>query len=155
MVGSETKYPAWTHQVHFDYFYNLPPICPPKYPLGTCWVFSKSTHHVIKMYPLGIFQRTHKELTMRLNFTTNPQRTHQIPTGYMLSIFKKYPPQNLPRVVLITHWVHLDYFCISPTLRSPKYPLGTCWVFLQSTHPDTRRSSRWVHSESTHQEPSG
>ena len=25
MVGSETKYPAWTHRVHFDYFCNLPP----------------------------------------------------------------------------------------------------------------------------------
>jgi hypothetical protein len=36
MVGSETKYPAWTHRVHFDYFYNSPPICPPKYPPGTC-----------------------------------------------------------------------------------------------------------------------
>ena len=36
MVGSETKYPAWTHQVHFDYFYNLPPIHPPKYSPGTC-----------------------------------------------------------------------------------------------------------------------
>ena len=36
MVGSETKYPAWTHRAHFDYFYNLPPIHPPKYPPGTC-----------------------------------------------------------------------------------------------------------------------
>ena len=36
------------------------------------------------MYPVGIYQRTHKELTMWLNFTTNPQRIHQIPTGYIL-----------------------------------------------------------------------
>ena len=36
MVGSETKYPAWTHWVHFDRFCNLPPICPLKYPPGTC-----------------------------------------------------------------------------------------------------------------------
>jgi hypothetical protein len=33
---------------------------------------------------VGIYQRTHKELTMQLNFTTNPQRTHQIPTRYIL-----------------------------------------------------------------------
>ena len=33
---------------------------------------------------MGIYQRTHKELTMQLNFTTNPQRTHQIPTGYIV-----------------------------------------------------------------------
>ena len=45
MVGSETKYPAWTHWAHFDHFCNLPPICPPKYPPGTCWVFLQSTHH--------------------------------------------------------------------------------------------------------------
>ena len=45
IVGSETEYPAWTHQVHLDYICHLPPICPPKYPLGTCWVFSKSTQH--------------------------------------------------------------------------------------------------------------
>ena len=108
MVGSETKYPAWTHWVHFDYFCNLPPICPPKYPPATCWVFSKSTHHR---------------------------------TCWGWPWF--------------THWVCLDYFYISPTLCSPKYPLGTCWVFLQSTHSDTCQSLRWVHSKSTHQEPSG
>ena len=36
MVGSETKYPAWTRWVHFDHFCNSPPICPVKYPPGTC-----------------------------------------------------------------------------------------------------------------------
>ena len=36
MVGSETKYPAWTHRVYFDHFCNSPPICPLKYPPGTC-----------------------------------------------------------------------------------------------------------------------
>ena len=36
MVGSETKYPAWTHRVHFDYILIIFTICPPKYPPGTC-----------------------------------------------------------------------------------------------------------------------
>ena len=44
IVGSEPKYPAWAHQVHLDYFYNLPTNLPSICPLGTCWVFSKSTH---------------------------------------------------------------------------------------------------------------
>ena len=44
IVGSEPKYPAWAHQVHLDYFCNLPTGLPSICPLGTCWVFSKSTH---------------------------------------------------------------------------------------------------------------
>ena len=36
MVGSETKYPAWAHQVHVDYFLITFTIYPPKYPPGTC-----------------------------------------------------------------------------------------------------------------------
>ena len=35
IVGSETKYPAWTHQVHFDYFYDLPAHLPSMGPPGT------------------------------------------------------------------------------------------------------------------------
>ena len=69
-------------------FTKYPPRYPPIDGLGTVVSSSrvclKSTHYVIKMYPVGIYQRTHKELTMQLNFTTNPQRTHQIPTGYIL-----------------------------------------------------------------------
>ena len=96
--------PLFTHRVRAEYMVGSET----KYPPGTCWVFSKSTHH----------------------------RTR-----------RGWP--------WFTHWVHLYYFYISPTLHPPKYPLGTCWVFLQSTHPDTHQSSRWVHSKSTHQEPSG
>ena len=44
IVGSGPKYPTWAHQVYLDYFYNLPTSLPPICPLGTCWVFSKSTH---------------------------------------------------------------------------------------------------------------
>ena len=47
-----------------------------------------------------------------LQFTLNLPT--QIPTRYMLSIFKKYPAQNLLRVVLI-------------------YPLGSFWLILQFT----------------------
>ena len=43
IVGSETKYPAWTHWVHFDYFYNLPTHLSSMSPLGIWWVFSKRT----------------------------------------------------------------------------------------------------------------
>jgi hypothetical protein len=43
IVGSEAKYPAWAPQAHLDYFCNSPTNSPSMGPLGTCWVFSKST----------------------------------------------------------------------------------------------------------------
>ena len=59
IVGSEPKYPAWAHQVHLDYFYNLPTNLPSICPPDTCWVFSKSTHqgtqHGPTEYRLGTF----------------------------------------------------------------------------------------------------
>ena len=84
MVGSETKYPAWTHQVHFDYFCNSPPICLLKYPPGTCWVFSKSTHH-----------RTHQEW---------PWFTHWVHLDY----FYISPTLCPPKYPLGTCWVFLQ-----------------------------------------------
>ena len=41
-------------------------------------------------------------------------------------------------------WLHFNYFYNLPPIYPPKYPLGTCWVFLQSTHPDTHWSTDWV-----------
>ena len=59
IVGSEPKYPAWAHQVHLDYFYDLPTSSPSICPPGTCWVFSKSAHrgtqHGPTEYRLGTF----------------------------------------------------------------------------------------------------
>ena len=38
--------------------------------------FQKIPTYLTTMYPVGFFQRTHKELTIYSNFTTNSQRTH-------------------------------------------------------------------------------
>ena len=43
IVGSETKCPAWTQLVHFNYFYNSPTNLPSMGPPGTWWIFSKRT----------------------------------------------------------------------------------------------------------------
>ena len=53
IVGSEPKYPAWVHQVHLDYSYNLPTNLSSIFPPGTCWVFSKVPTKVPNVDPLS------------------------------------------------------------------------------------------------------
>ena len=50
--------------------------------------FHKISTNVITMYPVGSFQKTHKELTLLLNFRVNRE--------FFVSFLKR------------THWVHCD-----------------------------------------------
>ena len=75
--------PFW---LHFDYFYNLPPIHPPKYPPGTCWVFSKTSTEPVE----GGFD---------------------LPTGFILINFTFRPRFTHPN----THRIHFEYFHKVPT----------------------------------------
>ena len=65
-------------------------------------VHLKSTHHVIKMYPVGIFQRTHKELTKNSQSSSISPQT--------LKELTKYP--------LGTFWLHGGYFLNEPSTNS-------------------------------------
>ena len=78
----------------------------PIYPLGTWWVHGGFWNKIPSMDPPGPFW---------LLFDYFYNLPTQIPTRYMLSIFKKYLAQNLLRVVLI-------------------YPLGSFWLILHFAH---------------------
>ena len=69
---------------------------------GKIWSLEKcGVWRSVTTYPVGIYQRTHKELTMQLNFTTNPQRTHQIPTGYILITWWVLFKQTLDKLTTV------------------------------------------------------
>ena len=82
------------------------PYLPTGYMVSTWWVLKQNTQHG----PTGTILIT---FWLLLQFT--PNSPTQIPTRYMLSIFKKYPAQNPLRVVLI-------------------YPLGSFWLILHFAH---------------------
>ena len=182
MMGSGTKYPAWTHQVHFDYILVTFTICP--------HFAHPNIHQVHVEYfqkvpsiepaeggvdlPLGSFwlilQFAHNSLT-------------QTPTGHMLSIFTKCPPRYLPidglgtfkKYPPRTQWVNvgwimsetLDSFHNShqkvPSRNFVKEPLGffqkspcnvliiclnhllwVCWGFVQKVPIMWSKCAKWV-----------
>ena len=116
MVGSETKYPAWTHQVHFDYFLIIFTICPQFAHLNT--------HQV------------HVEYFQKVPSTEPAKGGSDLPTGFILINFTFRPQFAHPN----THWVHVGYFYKVPTQiptdhwvgyiqKVPtKNPVGECWL---------------------------
>ena len=94
MVGSETKYPVWTKQVHFDYF------------LITFVIYPQFTHPNTHQVHVEYFQKVPSTepteggsdlptgfILINLHFAHN--LLTQIPTRHILSIFTKYPAQQL------------------------------------------------------------
>ena len=92
-------------------------------------------------------------LWLLLQFT--PNLSTQIPTGYMLSIFKKYPAQNPLRVVLIytlgSFWLILRFthnlLTQIPTGYIQKYPPRTQWVNFDQITSETLDSFHNSHTK--------
>jgi hypothetical protein len=103
-------------------------------PLFTHWVHAEYMVGSETKYPAWTHWAHFDYFLILLQFA--PNLPTQIPTRYMLSIFKKYPAQNLPRVVLI-------------------YPLGSWWVLFECTQPSDRQVSGWVLCKNTQHVPSG
>ena len=123
MVGSEAKYPAWTHQVHFGYFLITLTICPQFTHPNTHQVHVEYFQKVPSTEPAeGGFDLPTGFI--QINFTFRPQLLTQIPTGYMLSIFTKYPPRYPPINGLGTV-VSSSRVCLKSTHYVIKmYPVG-------------------------------
>ena len=110
MVGSETKYPAWTHRVHLITFVTCPQFTHP------------NTHQV------------HVEYFQKVPTTEPAKGGLDLPTGFILINFTFRPHFAHPN----THWAHVEYFYKVPT-RIPtdrrggyiqkvptKNPVGKC-----------------------------
>jgi len=148
MLDSFEMYPPlwsqcdlWSHAGHF---WNVPP----KYPLGTFWMktmgsftilfamcppwvwathwdfFQNVSWNVITMSPGGSFQSNHNETSMWFNFTTNPQRAHEVAAGYIVvtlqdTFWKK------PQWVAQTHGGHIaNNFVKEPMVFIQNVPRG-------------------------------
>ena len=115
MVGSKTKYPAWTHWAHFDYFLITFAICPQ--------FIHPNTH------------RVHVEYFQKVLSTEPIEGGFDLPTGFILINFTLCPQFTHPN----TQWAHFGYFYKVPTQiptdcqagyiqKVPtKNPVGKCW----------------------------
>ena len=116
MVGSETKYPAWAHRVHVDYF------------LITSTIYLQFTHPNT--------HQVHVEYFQKVPSTEPTEGGFDLPTGFILINFTFCPQFAHPN----THWVHFEYFYKVP-IQIPtdhwagyiqkvptKNPVGKCWL---------------------------
>ena len=115
MVGSETKYPAWAHRVHVDYF------------LITYTIYPQFTHPNT--------HQVHVEYFQKVPSTEPTEGGFDLPTGFILINFTFCPQFAHPN----THRVHFEYFYKVPTQipadrragyiqKVPtKNPVGKCW----------------------------
>ena len=94
MVGSETKYPAWTHWVHFDYF------------LITFTIYPQFTHPNT--------HQVHVEYFQKVPSTEPTEGGFDLPAGFILINFTFCPQFAHPN----THWVNFGYFYKVPTVRA-------------------------------------
>ena len=107
MVGSETKHPPWTHQVHFDYFLIIFTICPQFSHPNTHWVhvgyFYKVPTQIPTNHQVGYIQKVPTKNPVSkcwLNHEQNPWFLSQFTQRRTQQILCERTPQILSKMIL-------------------------------------------------------